>query len=61
MEAKEDFRKYMCLNNEKSRRTYTHSDEVDIEPIKSILLRAIKVLATVWNKGLLARGWECFK
>ena len=39
---------------------YTHSDEVDIEPIKSIWLRAIKVLATVVNEGLLARGWECF-
>ena len=30
---------------------YTHSDEVDIEPIKSIWLRAIKVLATVGNEG----------
>ena len=60
MEAKEDFRKYTCLNNEKSRRIYTHSDEVDIEPIKSIWLRAIKVQATVGNEGLLARGWECF-
>ena len=43
MEAKEDFRKYTCLNNEKRRRIYTHSDEVDIEPIKSIWLIAIKV------------------
>ena len=60
MEAKEDFRKYMCLNDEKSRRIYTHSDEVDIEAIKSIWLRAIKVLAIVGNEGLLARGWECF-
>ena len=39
---------------------YTHSDEVDTEPIKSIWLRAIKVQATVKNKGLLARRWECF-
>ena len=58
MEAKEDFRKYMCLNNEKSRRIYAHSDEVDIELIKSMWLRAIKVI--VGNEGLLARGWECF-
>ena len=60
MEAKEDIRKYTCLNDEKSRRIYTHSDEVDIEAIKSIWLRAIKVLAIVGNEGLLARGWECF-
>ena len=39
---------------------YAHSDEVDIEPIKSIWLRAIKVKATVKNEGLLAGGWECF-
>ena len=51
MEAKEDFRKYTCLHNEKSRRTYTHSDEVDVEPIKSVWLRAIKVQATVKNEG----------
>ena len=60
MEAQEDFRKYTCLNNEKNRRMYTHSDEVDVEPIKSIWLRAIKVQATGKNEGLLARGWECF-
>ena len=39
---------------------YTHSDEVDVEPIKSIWLRAIKVQATVNTKGLLAGRWECF-
>ena len=39
---------------------YIHSDEVDVEPIKSIWLRAIKGQATVKNEGLLACRWECF-
>ena len=55
MAAEEDIRKYTCLNNEKGRRMCTHSVKVDIEPIKSIWLRAIKLQATVKNKGLLGR------
>ena len=60
MEAKEDFRKYMCLNHEKSRRIYTHSDEVDIEPIKSVWLRAITIQATVNNEGFICAQMGMF-
>ena len=49
VQATQDFRKFTCLNNEKRRLIYRHSDEVDIEPIKFIWFRAIKVQTTVKN------------